>query len=98
MIVLRGDKDDLAHGLRGEIRQLQAKLVQLKREWDGERHATHTDLELARNQAEVLERALESSKVSDPRADWDRYLAGKFSAEPPLRPPAPGSARGQGAR
>ena len=52
-IELRGDQEDEAHQLRTQIRELEAKCVKVKAEWDRDHQALSESVATGRNQAEV---------------------------------------------
>lgn len=60
-IELRGDREDEAHQLRTQIRELETKCVKVKADWDRDHQALVESVASGRNQVEVLERALESA-------------------------------------
>jgi chromosome segregation ATPase len=63
-IELKGDREDEAHVLRTQIRELETKIVKVKADWDRDHTTLSESIASGRNQVEVLERALQSSATA----------------------------------
>ena len=70
-IVVRGDKEDEIHGLRNEIRELQAGAMKFRSVAEREHKLLQEGQERAHNQVEVLERALQSATATLAQKDRD---------------------------